>query len=818
MLTETAEALEKETGALKARAAAAQKETSQAEKDSQERKAAIAALKASLAVKSLPLGEAEETLKNYTRQEEQLGSRLDAVAQEVESLKKSQTDREASQAALQAVVTRLHATRHPVSRSKELQQAYQRYQRAAAGQRQIAGQLLESLGKESQLLTGEKQLLAGVKGELQPYVDAAWKAELLKRQERVPLREQVARMWQTLRDLPPRLLSRLGQLWASGALGGFIQEHLAPLIGLLALLILLAWGIRRVGDPAAALLASWQARGQAPGLKGVLSLGEVISAHLLLLAMIFWVWLSSWSLGLLAVPAGRVCLYLLVALMLLRLGRHWLRLAFAGKKAGGLLPLEEATARFYRRYLQLLLLYLLLGAWVLGNAGFLGFTSASRQFLGHLFRIGLLGGAMLLLRRHYLERLLPELPGPAWLKRPGVIRGLRGLVLLLLAVIILTDLLGFQNLGDYLAQAGAFTAVILIFLGLLWLGLVTVAHYLLHPETGWVGRRYPQRQEMLERLHRLTRSGITALLVASALLLALKVWGVDLHRLAWAFQWLNWGPALGPVRLTPLSLAAAALALYLGSWFSRLSRAFMEIRVFPRTGWDTGVQYTIATTLHYAILIVGGLVALNILGFPLTNLALIAGALGVGIGFGLQNIVNNFISGLILLFERPIKVGDILVIDGQWGEVKEIRVRSTVFQTYDRYVLIIPNSELLSGKIVNWTHLGRVPTRLTLEVGVSYGADVRRVTRVLTEVCQANPRVLGEPPPSIFFKAYGDSALSFTIRVFLGSPEPRERNAATHELNTAIFEAFQREGIEIPFPQRDLYIKNWPAALSREGG
>jgi small-conductance mechanosensitive channel len=229
------------------------------------------------------------------------------------------------------------------------------------------------------------------------------------------------------------------------------------------------------------------------------------------------------------------------------------------------------------------------------------------------------------------------------------------------------------------------------------------------------------------------------------------------------------------------------------------------------------VQYTITTTLHYAILILGGLVALNILGFPLTNLALVAGALGVGIGFGLQNIVNNFISGLILLFERPIKVGDILVIDGQWGEVKEIRVRSTVFQTYDRYVLIIPNSELLSGKIVNWTHYGRVPTRLNLEVGVSYGADVRRVTRVLTEVCRANPRVLGDPPPVVLFKAYGDSSLDFTVRVFLQSPEPKERTAATHELNSAIFEAFQREGIEIPFPQRDLYIKNWPAALVKGG-
>ncbi|MEW6657530.1 MAG: mechanosensitive ion channel domain-containing protein [Thermodesulfobacteriota bacterium] len=817
VLAEGAEALEKKVVALKSRGAAASKTWSQAEKDAQERQAALAALKASLAMKSLPLGEAEETLKNYTLQEERLGSRLQAVAQEIEALEKAQAARKEAQAALQAEVTRLQTTGPAVARSREMRQAYQRYQRAADGERQATGQLLESLGKESQLLETGKKLLAEVKAELQPYVDAAWKAELLKRQKGAPLKEQVERMWQTVWDLPPRLWSRLQQLQASGALGVFVREHLAPLIALLALLILLVWGLHRVGGLAAARVAAWQSRAQTPVLQTLLSLGQVIRAHLLLLAAILWVGLSAWSLGLLRYPAGRVFLNLLVALGLLQLGCHWLRLAFAGKTAGGLLPLEDGIARFYRRYLQLFWLYLLLGVWGLTSAQFLGFPPASRQFLGHLFRLGLLGGAMWLLRRHYLERLLPELPGPDWFKRPGVIRGLRGLVLLLLALIIFSDLLGFQNLADYLAQAGAFSGVGLLILGLLWLGLDALLHCLLHPETGWVRRRYPQREEMLQRLHGLTRSGTTALLAAAALLLILKVWGLEFTRMAWAFQWLNRGPELGPVRLTPLSLGAAALALYLGVWLSRLARGLMEFRVYPRTGWDSGIQYTISTSLHYAIIVLAVLVALNLVGFPLTNLALVAGALGVGIGFGLQNIVNNFISGLILLFERPIKVGDILVIDGQWGKVKEIRVRSTVFQTYDRYVLIIPNSELLSGKIVNWTHFGRVPTRLTLEVGVSYGADVRQVTRVLTEVCRANPRVLGEPAPAIFFKAYGDSALNFTIRVFLGSPEPKERNAATHELNSAIFEAFQRERIEIPFPQRDLYIKNWPGSLGSAG-
>ena len=195
---------------------------------------------------------------------------------------------------------------------------------------------------------------------------------------------------------------------------------------------------------------------------------------------------------------------------------------------------------------------------------------------------------------------------------------------------------------------------------------------------------------------------------------------------------------------------------------------------------------------------------MNILGFPLASLALLAGAMGIGAGLGLQNVIANFVSGLVLLFERPVKVGDMLVVDGQWGEVKEIKIRSTVFQTFDRSVLIIPNSDLLSGKIVNWTHFGIGPNRLTLDVGVSYSSDVKMVTRVLQDICSANPRVMKNPAPQIFFQAYGDSSLDFKIQVFVQTPS--DRIPATHEINTAIFEAFREKGIEIPFPQRDLHL------------
>jgi small-conductance mechanosensitive channel len=204
--------------------------------------------------------------------------------------------------------------------------------------------------------------------------------------------------------------------------------------------------------------------------------------------------------------------------------------------------------------------------------------------------------------------------------------------------------------------------------------------------------------------------------------------------------------------------------------------------------------------------------ALSVLGFPLSNLTLMAGGLGVGIGFGLKDILNNFVSGLILLYERPVKVGDMLSVDQQWGRVKAIRVRSTVLETLDGNVMIIPNSQIISGKILNWTHDDSETNRLTLNVGVAYGSDVRKVTRILLDICHANPRVMQDPAPKCAFKSYGGSSLDFAIWVHLRTPA--DRIPATHELNTAILEEFQENGIEIPFPQQEIFVKNWPA-LSR---
>ncbi len=247
-----------------------------------------------------------------------------------------------------------------------------------------------------------------------------------------------------------------------------------------------------------------------------------------------------------------------------------------------------------------------------------------------------------------------------------------------------------------------------------------------------------RQEELLRKNYLAIVKVVVFFLVAGVFLSVVNLWGVDQTFLVWLSQGLSWGTRLGPLHLTLLNLMLAALALYLGRWFSRFLQVFLEVRFSQRGDWDDSLRYTIANSLHYAILAVALVMALGFLGISFGDLAIVAGGLGVGIGFGLQNIVNNFISGLIILFERPIKVGDTLVIDGKWGRVREIRVRSTIFENSDHSVLIIPNSDLISNKILNWTHYGPGINRLTLKVGVSYDSDVHQVTRVLDRVCRAN--------------------------------------------------------------------------------
>ncbi len=239
---------------------------------------------------------------------------------------------------------------------------------------------------------------------------------------------------------------------------------------------------------------------------------------------------------------------------------------------------------------------------------------------------------------------------------------------------------------------------------------------------------------------------------------------------------------------------------------SRVVRRLLHRRVLAHTKLDVGLQYAIARIVSYVVLVLGLFIGLETLGVNLSSLAVIGGALGVGIGFGLQNIVNNFVSGLIILAERPIQIGDRVDLGNNTvGKVMRIGARATHVLTNDNIMIIVPNAEFVSGRVVNWTHIDpRV--RFRINVGVSYGSDPHLVEKLLLEVATADPSVLKDPPPTVVFKEFGDSALLFELRAWSADMTHRPGTLES-QLNFAIWDKFKQHGIEIPFPQRDLHVK-----------
>ena len=230
---------------------------------------------------------------------------------------------------------------------------------------------------------------------------------------------------------------------------------------------------------------------------------------------------------------------------------------------------------------------------------------------------------------------------------------------------------------------------------------------------------------------------------------------------------------------------------------------------------DSGIKNSLSTLFGYAGLVIAAVIALGLLGVNLTNLALIAGALSVGIGFGLQSIVNNFVSGLILLFERPIKAGDWIVTASGEGIVRKISVRSTEIETFDRAAIIIPNSELIAGTVTNWTHKSALG-RIRVPVGVSYSSDPEKVRDILIAVANDHPLVVRYPAPFVVWQEFGSSSLDFELRAFVR--DIGNGLQVRTDLRFAIFKAFKENGIEIPFPQQDVHIKAAPEGLRLRAG
>ena len=269
---------------------------------------------------------------------------------------------------------------------------------------------------------------------------------------------------------------------------------------------------------------------------------------------------------------------------------------------------------------------------------------------------------------------------------------------------------------------------------------------------------------------------------------------------------LLWTAPLPGITLSLVQVFLLIALLIAVFWFSSRTKRFLFNRFLVNSGLDRALQYAIAQIVSNLVLVIGIFIVLENTGIHLGALTVFAGAVGVGVGFGLQNIASNFISGLVILAERPITIGDRVEVAGVVGQVQQIRARSTVILTNDNIAMIVPNSKFIDSPVTNWTY-SDPRVRFRVPIGVAYGSDVNKVREALIAAGQSNSHVLEDPAPSVFLKKFGDSSIDFELVVWSSEMSHRPSRFKS-DLNFAIEEKLREAGIEIPFPQRDLHIRS----------
>ncbi len=263
--------------------------------------------------------------------------------------------------------------------------------------------------------------------------------------------------------------------------------------------------------------------------------------------------------------------------------------------------------------------------------------------------------------------------------------------------------------------------------------------------------------------------------------------------------------AIGEISMTLGSVLLFGVSLWLAFWLAGTIRVVLRDDVLPTMELPRGVGNSVATLIYYGVLTAGVMIALAASGFHVSELAFVVGALGVGIGFGLQDIVKNFVSGLVLVFERPIQPGDVIEVSGTSGKVLNIGMRATTIGTFEGADVVVPNGALLSEKLINWT-LSNTTRRLEVSVGVAYGTDPHRVLALLEEVASTTPGILKDPSPIPVFVGFGASSLDFAVRAWIS--DYFDSVVTRSALTVRVHDALKDAGIEIPFPQHDLHVRS----------
>ena len=357
---------------------------------------------------------------------------------------------------------------------------------------------------------------------------------------------------------------------------------------------------------------------------------------------------------------------------------------------------------------------------------------------------------------------------------------------------------------------------------LIWTGLllwiVILLRGFIHELTIWSTKSKSLQDKLrvpshvIERFSSWGRVIVDPVVFLCGLLIIVPVWGVppdDLMR--WTLQALS-GFQVGSVRISIIDIFLAIAVFLIAMAGTRFLQRQLSERFFERTNLPAGIRHSLNAGFGYAGVIIAALLSISVTGIDLSNLALVVSALSVGIGFGLQNVVNNFISGLILLVERPIKVGDWVRVGSDEGIVKRIQFRATELETWQRASVIIPNAEIISTSVTNLTHRDQYG-RVEIGVGVAYGSDVKKVREILLDIAEKSDRVSDDPAPAVVFRDFGASSLDFELRCF--TSDVMRRLGVASDLRFEIERRLREEGIEIPFPQRVVHLMN-PQASDQE--
>jgi len=466
-----------------------------------------------------------------------------------------------------------------------------------------------------------------------------------------------------------------------------------------------------------------------------------------------------------------------------------------------LIILTDIIAKRIRRFV-----YFTVIAVVLIQVHSLVYSNAlySRIFLMLIILFGLFCLAWILQRKSMRVYVLSARLGK-------ILYGLASLSFILLGISILATIVGAVNLAEFITYATINSAALVLIFYALSLTVNSIITIILYSESL---QKLNLIRQYLEIIHRRLVGIVNLVSWILWLILTLNLFNIwdDIYQVG--HKLLTTSFSIGTVNLSLGNILALILIIWLTLWISRIIRFIVEGELAPKVKFKRGVPGAISLIMRIVVITIGFLFAIAAAGVDMSKLAILLGALGVGIGFGLQNIFNNLVSGIIIAFERPIQEGDIIEVGDYLGTVKEIGIRASTIFTFDGAEVIVPNGNLISKELINWT-LTDQQRRAEVTVGVAYGTDPDKVLYILQDVISGHDELLKEPAPLALFKGFGESSLDFRILFWIKKAEDRYRARVQSDIYVEICKALKEADIQIPFPQHDLHIRTVDSGIMK---